>query len=332
MSFTPANRLFPATRLRRNRRDDFSRRLVRENRLSVDDLILPVFVLEGENRREAVASMPGVERLTIDLLLEEAANWVELGIPALALFPVTPGALKSLDAAEAWNPDGIAQRATRALRERFPALGVITDVALDPFTTHGQDGILDEQMTVVLKLLTGSNTHCHWPDCSRRDTFRYFPERRRRGRLRVHFASIQTMLQQFLQDFGYFALFLGTFFEGETILVLAGFLAFRGYMDINLVMVVAFFGSYAGDQLWYFLGRKHGRKLLARKPRWQMMGDRALEHIRKHPDIWVLSFRFVYGLRTVMPVAIGLSGYPPGRYLLLNGIGAAIWAIALAQA
>ena len=140
------------------------------------------------------------------------------------------------------------------------------------------------------------------------------------------------MLQQFLHDFGYFALFIGTFFEGETILVLAGFLAFRGYMDINLVVVVAFCGSYAGDQLWYFMGRKHGRKLLARKPRWQMMGDRALEHIRKHPDIWVLSFRFVYGLRTVMPVAIGLSGYPPGRYLLLNGIGAAIWATALAAA
>ncbi len=140
------------------------------------------------------------------------------------------------------------------------------------------------------------------------------------------------MLQHFLQEFGYFALFLGTFFEGETILVLAGFLAFRGYMDINLVVVVAFFGSYAGDQLWYFMGRKHGRKLLARKPRWQMLGDRALEHIRKHPDIWVLSFRFVYGLRTVMPVAIGLSGYPPGRYLLLNGIGAAIWAAALGAA
>lgn len=140
------------------------------------------------------------------------------------------------------------------------------------------------------------------------------------------------MLQQFLQEFGYFALFLGTFFEGETILVLAGFLAFRGYMDLKLVMIVAFLGSYAGDQLWYFLGRKHGRKLLARKPRWQLMGDKALEHIRKHPDIWVLSFRFVYGLRTVMPVAIGLSGYPPGRYLLLNGIGAAIWAIALATA
>ena len=128
------------------------------------------------------------------------------------------------------------------------------------------------------------------------------------------------MLQQFLQEFGYFALFL------------AGFLAFRGYMDLKLVMIVAFLGSYAGDQLWYFLGRKHGRKLLARKPRWQLMGDKALEHIRRHPDIWVLSFRFVYGLRTVMPVAIGLSGYPPGRYLLLNGIGAAIWAIALATA
>jgi membrane protein DedA with SNARE-associated domain len=140
------------------------------------------------------------------------------------------------------------------------------------------------------------------------------------------------MLQQFLQDFGYFALFLGTFFEGETILVLAGFLAFRGYMDINLVVLVAFFGSYAGDQLWYFMGRRHGRKLLARKPRWQMMGDRALEHVRRHPDIWVLSFRFVYGLRTVMPVAIGLSGYPPRRYLLLNGIGAAIWALALGAA
>jgi membrane protein DedA with SNARE-associated domain len=123
------------------------------------------------------------------------------------------------------------------------------------------------------------------------------------------------MLQQFLQEFGYFALFLGTFFEGETILVLAGFLAFRGYMDLKLVMIVAFLGSYAGDQLWYFLGRKHGRKLLARKPRWQLMGDKALEHIRKHPDIWVLSFRFVYGLRTVMPVAIGLSGLPAGPLL-----------------
>ena len=145
MSFTPANRLFPGTRLRRNRRDEFSRRLVREHQLTVNDLILPVFVLDGENRREPVASMPGVERLSIDLLLQEAEEWVALGIPALALFPVTAAEKKSLDASEAWNPEGIAQRATRALRARFPELGVITDVALDPFTTHGQDGILDEE-------------------------------------------------------------------------------------------------------------------------------------------------------------------------------------------
>src|SRR5450830_936627 len=117
VSFTPANRLFPATRLRRNRRDDFSRRLVRENVLTTNDLILPVFVLDGENRREAVASMPGVERLSIDLLLEEAANWVELGIPALALFPVTPAELKSPDAAQPWTPKGSANRAPRPCRE-----------------------------------------------------------------------------------------------------------------------------------------------------------------------------------------------------------------------
>ena len=149
MSINTANRIFPATRLRRNRRDDFSRRLVRENQLSVDDLILPVFVLDGSNRREAVPSMPGVERLSIDLLLKEAELWVELGIPALALFPVTPLESKSLDAAAAWDPEGIAQRAVRALREHFPELGVITDVALDPFTTHGQDGILDDNNYVL---------------------------------------------------------------------------------------------------------------------------------------------------------------------------------------
>lgn len=149
MSINTANRMFPATRLRRNRRDDFSRRLVRENQLSVDDLILPVFVLDGTNRREEVPSMPGVERLSIDLLLKEAEEWVALGIPALALFPVTPVEKKSLDAAEAWNPDAIAQRAIRALRERFPDLGVISDVALDPFTTHGQDGILDDNNYVM---------------------------------------------------------------------------------------------------------------------------------------------------------------------------------------
>ncbi|WP_219854968.1 porphobilinogen synthase [Pseudomonas zeshuii] len=135
--------------MRRQRRDDFSRRLMREHTLTVDDLILPVFVLDGENRRESVPSMPGVERLSIDLLLEEAAELVALGIPAVALFPVTPPEKKSLDGAEAYNPDGIAQRATRALREHFPELGVITDVALDPFTTHGQDGILDEKGYVL---------------------------------------------------------------------------------------------------------------------------------------------------------------------------------------
>ncbi len=143
VSFTPANRLFPATRLRRNRRDEFSRRLVRENQLSVDDLILPVFILDGENRREPVASMPGVERLSIDQLLIDAEELVELGIPLIDLFPFIPVERKSLDAAEAWNPDGLVQRAIRALRERFPELGVMTDVALDPYTTHGQDGIID---------------------------------------------------------------------------------------------------------------------------------------------------------------------------------------------
>lgn len=140
------------------------------------------------------------------------------------------------------------------------------------------------------------------------------------------------MLEQLLQDFGYLALLVGTFFEGETILVLAGFLAFRQYLDIELVILTAFCGSYAGDQLWYFLGRRHGRRILGRRPRWQAMSEKALRYFQKHPDLWVLGFRFVYGLRTVMPVAIGLSGYPPLRYLGLNGIGAAIWAVALGLA
>lgn len=149
MTFQPAQRPFPLSRMRRARKDDFSRRLVRENRLTTDDLIYPVFVLEGSQQREAVTSMPGIERLSIDFLLEEAAELVELGIPAVALFPVTPTEAKSLDAAEAWNPEGLAQRATRALKQHFPELGVITDVALDPFTTHGQDGIIDEQGYVL---------------------------------------------------------------------------------------------------------------------------------------------------------------------------------------
>nr|WP_221066887.1 porphobilinogen synthase [Methylomagnum ishizawai] len=140
---------YPRTRLRRMRRDDFSRRLMRETRLAPDDLIYPLFVLEGGNRREAVASMPGVERLSIDLLVEECAAAHALGIPAVALFPVTPPELKSLDAAEAHNPEGLAQRAVRALKQAVPGLGVMTDVALDPFTTHGQDGLIDGQGYVV---------------------------------------------------------------------------------------------------------------------------------------------------------------------------------------
>ncbi|HCP04296.1 MAG TPA: porphobilinogen synthase, partial [Pseudomonas sp.] len=149
MSYSPVQRPFPFSRPRRMRKDDFSRRMMRENTLTADDLIYPVFVLEGEQRREAIASMPGIERLSIDLLLEEAAELVELGIPAIALFPVTPLEKKSLDGAEAWNPDGLAQRAVRALKARFPELGVITDVALDPFTTHGQDGIIDDNGYVM---------------------------------------------------------------------------------------------------------------------------------------------------------------------------------------
>ena len=134
---------FPASRMRRMRRDDFSRRLMQENRLSPDDLIYPVFVLEGHQQREPIASMPGVERMSIDLLVEEAKQVQALGIPAMALFPVTPPAAKSEDAHEAYNPDGLAQRAVRALKQAAPELGVITDVALDPFTTHGQDGLID---------------------------------------------------------------------------------------------------------------------------------------------------------------------------------------------
>ena len=140
---------YPARRLRRMRADDFSRRLMSENQLAVNDLIYPVFVLEGENQRENVASMPGVERKSIDLLLEEAQELVDLGIPAIALFPVTPSESKSLMAEEAYNPNGLAQRAVRALKAKFPTLGVITDVALDPFTTHGQDGIIDDNGYVV---------------------------------------------------------------------------------------------------------------------------------------------------------------------------------------
>ncbi|MGL4433368.1 MAG: porphobilinogen synthase [Plesiomonas shigelloides] len=145
---------FPGRRLRRVRYQDFSRRLVAEHRLSVDDLIYPVFVLEGENRREAVSSMPGIERLSLDLLLEEAAELVALGIPAIALFPVIGQEKKSLLAEEAYNPQGLVQETVRALKARHPELGIITDVALDPYTVHGQDGIIDEQGYVLNDITT----------------------------------------------------------------------------------------------------------------------------------------------------------------------------------
>jgi porphobilinogen synthase len=139
---------YPSIRPRRMRRDDFSRRLMRETRLSTDDLIYPVFV-HGLDGRAPIASMPGIERVSIDELLRVADEAVALRIPALALFPVTPMAAKSLDAAQAWDDDGLAQRAIRALKQRFPELGVITDVALDPYTTHGQDGLIDDGGYVV---------------------------------------------------------------------------------------------------------------------------------------------------------------------------------------
>lgn len=135
---------FPASRLRRMRQHDFSRRLMAEHQLTVDDLIYPMFIIEGDNQREAIASMPGIERLTLDLLLQEAKELVALGIPAIALFPVTPTDQKTLMAEQAYNPDGLVQRAVRLLKQHVPELGIITDVALDPFTTHGQDGIIDE--------------------------------------------------------------------------------------------------------------------------------------------------------------------------------------------
>lgn len=144
-----AHGLFPSVRMRRMRRDDFSRRLMRESALTAADFIYPVFVLDGGGREQTVASMPGVTRVSIDRLLEVAGQAVSLGVPALALFPVIDTPLKSLDAAEAWNPEGLVPRAVAALKARFPELGVITDVALDPYTSHGQDGLLDDSGYVM---------------------------------------------------------------------------------------------------------------------------------------------------------------------------------------
>jgi porphobilinogen synthase len=140
---------FPKTRMRRMRFDEFSRRLMRETTLTADNFIYPMFVIEGRTRREAVPSMPDIERVTIDELVKEAEQLVELGVPALALFPVTPPEAKSLDGSRAWEPEGLAQRAVRAVKKAVPQLGVITDVALDPYTTHGQDGIIDDSGYVL---------------------------------------------------------------------------------------------------------------------------------------------------------------------------------------
>ena len=140
---------FPGRRMRRIRKHDFSRRLMAENQLTASDLIYPMFILMGKDRRETVDSMPGIERLSIDLMLEEAQYLARLGVPAIALFPVVNQDAKSLCAAEAYNPEGLVQRAVRSLKEHVPEIGVITDVALDPFTTHGQDGIIDEEGYVL---------------------------------------------------------------------------------------------------------------------------------------------------------------------------------------
>ena len=150
---------FPDSRMRRMRKNDFSRRLMRENKLTVDDLIYPVFVIEGVNKRENIDSMPSVERLSLDLLVEEARELYILGIPAIALFPVVSAEKKSDNAVEAYNPNGLVQRAVRALKEAVPELGIITDIALDPFTSHGQDGLInadgyvlnDETIDILVK-------------------------------------------------------------------------------------------------------------------------------------------------------------------------------------
>jgi porphobilinogen synthase len=140
---------FPNTRMRRLRKQNFTRKLVAENQLTVSDLIYPMFVLEGDNQKELVPSMPGVERLSIDLIVKEAHQLVELGIPAIALFPVTPIEAKSLCASEAFNPQGLTQKAVRAIKQAVPDIAVITDIALDPFTSHGQDGLINEQGYVL---------------------------------------------------------------------------------------------------------------------------------------------------------------------------------------
>lgn len=149
MAFSDGQRLFPLTRMRRMRADDFSRRLMRENQITPNDLIYPMFILPGKDQREAIPSMPGIERLSINLAVEECKLLASLGVPAVALFPVTPMEHKTEFAEEAYNPNGIAQTAVKAIKDACPQMGVITDVALDPFTTHGQDGIIDAEGYVL---------------------------------------------------------------------------------------------------------------------------------------------------------------------------------------
>ena len=149
MSHFDFSREMPVTRMRRMRKDSFSRRLMRETRLSIDDLIFPVFIIDGSNEKQNIDSMPDIYRMSIDVLLKEAAELVALGIPAIALFPSPDHSVKTEDGSEAFNPDGLVQRAVKALKENQPELGVITDVALDPYTTHGQDGIIDESGYVL---------------------------------------------------------------------------------------------------------------------------------------------------------------------------------------
>lgn len=142
-------RSFPGTRMRRNRYSDFARRLVRETELTTNDLIYPIFIVDGKKQRDPVLSMPGIDRLSIDLLVEEAAHVAELGIPMIALFPNLDASLRTAEGEQAWNPEGLIPRAVRALKEAVPQLGVMTDAALDPYTSHGQDGILDDTGYVV---------------------------------------------------------------------------------------------------------------------------------------------------------------------------------------
>ena len=149
MSHFDFSREMPVTRMRRMRKDSFSRRLMRETRLSIDDLIFPVFIIDGSNEKQNIDSMPDINRMSIDVLLKEAAELVALGIPAIALFPSPDDSVKTEDGSESFNPDGLVQRAVKALKENQPELGVITDVALDPYTTHGQDGIIDESGYVL---------------------------------------------------------------------------------------------------------------------------------------------------------------------------------------